>query len=160
MLVMLRTLLTFLLFFVTWLLWSGMYVPLLLLLGLASCVLVTLLARRTGFFDMELYVLHQSPRLPGFWLWLIKEIVLSNITVARIVLSPRLPIQPQIVTIEAGDMPRATQATLANAITLTPGTLTLDINDGVIEVHCLDDQSAAGLRNGEMIRRAAKLTGN
>ncbi len=155
----LRTMLTLLLFFVTWLLWSGMYVPLLLLLGAASCVLVTWLARRIGFFDIELYVLHQSPRLPGFWLWLMKEIFKANFDVARIILSPRLPVQPQIVTIDATDLPGPSQATLANAITLTPGTLTLDIDRGRIEVHCLTADSADELKRGEMARRAAKLTG-
>lgn len=156
---MLRILLTLLLFFVTWLLWSGIYVPLLLVLGVASCMLVTWLARRIGFFDIELYVLHQSPRLPGFWLWLMKEIFKANFEVARIVLSPRLPIQPQVVTIDASHLPRPSQATLGNSITLTPGTLTLDIDCGRIEVHCLTDDSAVELKRGEMARRAAKLTG-
>jgi len=156
----LRNTLTLLLFFLTWLLWSGMYVPLLLVLGAASCALVTWLAKRIGFFDIELYVLHQSPRLPGFWVWLIKEIFKSNFEVARIILSPRMPIQPQIITIDASDLPGPSQATLANAITLTPGTLTLDIDNGRIEVHCLTDDSARELRQGEMTRRAAKLTGS
>lgn len=155
----LRTVLTLLLFFVTWLLWSGIYVPLLLVLGAASCVLVTVLAKRIGFFDLELYALHLSPRLPSFWFWLIKEIFKANFEVARIVLSPRMPIQPQIITIDATDLPGPSQATLANAITLTPGTLTLDIDSGQIEVHCLTADSARELKQGEMSRRAAKLTG-
>jgi len=154
-----RTLLTILLFFLTWLLWSGIYIPMTLSLGVVSCALVTLLARRIGFFDIELYALHLSPRLPMFWLWLMKEIFKANFAIARIILNPRLPIQPQIVTIDASDLPGPSQATLANSITLTPGTLTLDINRGQIEIHCLNAAAANDLKQGEMFRRATKLSG-
>ena len=155
-----RILTTILLFAITWLLWSGFYTPLLLMLGAASCALVVLLAMRTGFFERELYTLHLGPRLPSYWWWLIREIVKANFTVARIVLDPRLPIQPQIIRIDASGLPSASQATLANSITLTPGSLTLDIDNNLIEVHCLTDGSADDLRRGEMLRRATKLARN
>jgi multicomponent Na+:H+ antiporter subunit E len=154
-----RILIALLLFVVTWLLWSGLYTPLLLMLGAASCVLVTLLAIRTGFFDREQYALHLGPHLPAYWFWLIKEIVKANFTVARIILDPRLPISPQVIRIDASGLPNASQATLANSITLTPGSLTLDIDNHQIEVHCLTAESAADLQQGEMLRRAWKLTG-
>ena len=80
------------------------------------------LAQRTGFFDLEVYALHLGPRLPRFWLWLLKEIVTSNIRVARIVLSREMPIEPTLVSIDASELSIVSQATLANAITLTPGT--------------------------------------
>jgi len=146
-----------LLFAVTWLLWSGLYTPLLLMLGAASCLLVTVVAVRTGFFDREQYALHLGPHLPAYWLWLMREIIKSNLAVARIVLDPRLPIQPQIIVVDATGLPDASQATLANSITLTPGSLTLDIDNNRIEVHCLTDASAQDLLAGEMIRRATKL---
>lgn len=155
-----RILVAALLFVVTWLLWSGLYTPLLLVLGAASCVVVTLLAIRTGFFDHEQYALHLGPRLPAYWLWLIWEIIKSNFTVARIILDPRLPISPRVVRIDASGLPNASQATLANSITLTPGSLTLDIDNNQIEVHCLTAASAEELQQGEMLRRAKKLTGN
>lgn len=145
-------------FVAAWLLWSGHYSPLLLYLGAVSCGLVLLLAARTGFFDVDVYAFHLGPRLPGFWLWLLKEIVKANLAVARIVLSPRMPIQPTIVTIDASDLPSVAQATLANSITLTPGTVTIDVDRGMLEVHCLDAASAEELKSGEMLRRAAILT--
>jgi multicomponent Na+:H+ antiporter subunit E len=147
------------LFAATWLLWSGHYVPLLLVLGGASVGLVLMVARRTGFFDPDVYSLHLGPRLPAFWLWLIKEIVVSNLNVARIVLRRRLEIEPTWVTVDASHLPAAAQATLANAITLTPGTLSVDIVRGRIEVHCLTREIADDLRGGEMLRRATALTG-
>lgn len=145
------------LFAAAWLLWSGHYTPLLLALGALSCGLAYWIARRTGFFDRDVYSLHLGPRLPGFWLWLLKEIVLSNIQVAKIVLSRRLDISPTIITLDASHLPPAVQATLGNAITLTPGTVSMDIDRGIIEVHCLTREMAESLKSGEMVRRATHL---
>jgi multicomponent Na+:H+ antiporter subunit E len=149
-----------LLFVAAWVLWSGHYTALLLFFGALSCALVLVIARRTGFFDSDVYSLHLGPRLPAFWLWLLKEIVASNLSVARIVLRPKLEIEPTWVTIDASHLPPAVQATLANAITLTPGTVSVDIDRGIIEVHCLTREIADDLRGGEMLRRAAALAGD
>lgn len=147
-----------LLFIVTWLLWSGHYTPLLLALGLLSCLLVLLLSLRTGFFHAELYAFHLGPRLPRYWTWLLGEIVKANVAVARIVLNPRLPISPCLRTVDARDLPLVSQATLANSITLTPGTLSVDIDQGRIEVHCLAREFADQTVDGEMLKRAKRLT--
>jgi len=143
---------------VTWLLWSGLYQPIVLGLGALSCLLVVLLAVRIGFFEKDVYTLHLGPGLPRFWLWLLKEIVVASVQVARIILNPRLPISPTIVTIDARAVPLVSQATLANAITLTAGTVTLDIYEGQLEVHCLTRDAALQLEQGEMVRRALQLT--
>jgi multicomponent Na+:H+ antiporter subunit E len=153
-----RLVVTGLVFIAAWLLWSGHFSPLLLLLGALSCALVLVLATRTGFFAVDVYALHLGPRLPRYWLWLLKEIAKANLTVAKIVLSPRMPIEPLIVSIDARHLPLVTQATLANAITLTPGTVSIDVDHGMIEVHCLTSAAADGLKDGEMVRRAAMLS--
>lgn len=153
-----RILVAFLLFFITWLLWSGYFVPLIVGFGVFSCLVVLVLSLRSGFFDTDLYTLHLGPRLPRYWAWLLKEIVLANFAVARIVLNPRLPISPCLITIDASELPPVSQATLANAITLTPGTLSIDVDRGRIEVHCLTRESAAQTRDGQMLERAMKLT--
>jgi len=145
-------------FAVAWLMWSGHYSPLLLLLGALSCGLVLILASRTGFFEVDIYALHLGPALPQYWFWLLKEITKANFTVARIVLSPRMPIEPVIVSVDARHLPLVSQATLANAITLTPGTVSIDVDRGMIEVHCLTAAAALELKGGEMVRRAAMLT--
>jgi multicomponent Na+:H+ antiporter subunit E len=146
------------LFAATWLLWSGHYSPLLLAFGALSCALVAALALRTGFFAPDVYTLHLGVRLPRFWLWLLREIVRSNFAVARIILSRRMPIAPEIVTIDAAHVAPPAQATLANSITLTPGTLCLDVHRGRIEVHCLTRESAEDLRRGEMLRRISAIS--
>ena len=152
-----RILLAGAVFATTWVLWSGMLKPLLLALGLVSVLLVLALARRIGFFDPSLHTLHMLARLPRLWMWLLPEIVKANLAVARIVLTPRLRVSPRIAVVDASGLPPASQAVLANAITLTPGTLTLDVDQGRIEVHCLTEAAARDLASPGLVDRAARL---
>ncbi len=141
----------------TWLLWSGLYKPLLLGLGVLSCVLTFLLARRIDYFDNELFALRLSLRLLRYWLWLGGEIIRSSLDVIRIVLHPKLPISPRVIDIKAGAEDPFYQVILGNSITLTPGTLTIDVHEGVIKVHALTEDGARSLEAGEMNRRVAAL---
>jgi len=150
---MARTLTLLLSLVAAWLLWSGLYKPLLLGLGVFSCLLVLLLSRRMGLTEAGVFTLDLIPRILGFWAWMFKEIVKSNIEVARIILDPQLRMQPQVVEIEADTKLATGQAILGNSITLTPGTVTLDDFQGKLLVHCLSDASAQALREGEMNRR-------
>lgn len=140
-----------------WLLWSGIYKPLLLGLGTFSCILSVYVAYRLGFFR-DSSGLHVIPRLPRYWGWLMPEIVRSSIDVARIVLDPKLPISPTVVEFEAEPKGPVGQAILGNAITLSPGTVTLDVYDGRLRVHCLTREGAESLLSGDANRRAADLT--
>lgn len=144
---------------IAWLVWSGLYKPLLLSLGAFSCLLCVYLAHRVGFFK-ERSGLHLIARLPGYWLWLFVEIVKSSIDVAKIVLNPKLPISPTVVELKAKPKGPIGQAILGNSITLSPGTVTLDVHEGILQVHCLTQASANDLLTGESNRRAASLTVN
>ena len=152
-------LLCLVLFAGVWLLWSGHYNALLLSAGALCCVVVTAIAAKVGFFSVAGYTFRRAGRLSKFWLWLVKEIVLANLDVARIILNPRLPISPRVVTIDARHLSRFGQAFLANSITITPATLSVDVVDGRIEVHCLHEGSAKQLEEGELLRRVAELEG-
>lgn len=142
---------------IAWLLWSGMFQPLLLGLGAFSCLLTVYLTHRMGYFNTEVFALRFGIRLIGYWAWLAKEIWRSSIDVARIVMDPRLPISPQIVELKATAKHPVDQAILGNSITLTPGTLALDVHRGVIQVHCLSKAGADDLKSGEMDRRVTAL---
>lgn len=142
---------------VAWLLWSGIYKPLVIGLGGFSCLLTLLLAKRMGFFKDSSHLARVIPRLPGFWLWLIKEIIKSSWDVARIVLSRDLKIQPSLVRIESTGQLDISQTILGNAITLSPGTVTLDVHEDELLVHCLTPEGADELRSGELNRRVSEL---
>jgi multicomponent Na+:H+ antiporter subunit E len=143
-----------------WILWSGFFKPLLLSLGVFSCFLTYVVVQRMGYFNDRFFALHFSFRLLGFWLWLGREIIRSSLDVARIVLDPRLPISPRVVEIKVTAQHPVEQVILANSITLTPGTLALDLHEGVIKVHALTEAGARDLLSGEMDRRVAQLRKN
>jgi multicomponent Na+:H+ antiporter subunit E len=151
-----RALLFALLLFATWLVWSGLFKPILITLGFLSCALTVYIARRMGFFDTT-YGLKVSLRPIGYLAWLCKEVLFSSLEVARVVLTPRLPISPTVIAIDALSAHTADQVILANSITLTPGTLALDVHDGRILVHALTKAGAAELTAGEMNARVARL---
>ena len=141
---------------VAWLLWSGLFKPLLLGLGIFSCILSAVLAYRMGFFRHPgLFAV--VPRLPRYWWWLLGEIVSSSLEVARLILKPSLAISPTLVVIEAETRNEVGQAILGNSITLSPGTVTLDVHEGRLLVHCLTREGAEALQDGEVNRKTNKL---
>jgi multicomponent Na+:H+ antiporter subunit E len=85
---------------VTWLVWSGLYKPLLLGLGVVSVALTLWLSVRMGLHRRAVYALDLVPKLLGFWALLLVDIIKSNFVVARIILSPGLPISPTLVQLE------------------------------------------------------------
>ncbi|MFT6371307.1 MAG: multicomponent Na+:H+ antiporter subunit E [Gammaproteobacteria bacterium] len=143
-----------------WMLWSGFFKPLLLGLGVFSCLLTYVVVKRMGYFNDQFFALHFSFRLFSFWLWLGREVIRSSIDVARIVLSPSLPISPRVIEIKVTAQHPVDQVILANSITLTPGTLALDLHNGVIKVHALTEAGARDLLSGEMDKRVAQLSKN
>ena len=140
-----------------WLLWSGYTAPLLLGLGAFSCLATFVIVWRMGYFDREIFALDLSPRVLTYWAWLLKEIVMSSLAVTKVVLSPRLPISAQYIELKASAPGSIGQVIFANSITLTPGTLTLDLYQGNLKVHALTQQTADDLMTGEMDRRVAAL---
>jgi multicomponent Na+:H+ antiporter subunit E len=140
-----------------WLLWSGMFKPLLLSLGAFSCLLVLYLARRMHLFEHDVFSLRFTGRLLRFWGWLGREIVTSSLEVTRTVLSPRLPISPTVAEFDTRCSHPVDRAILGNSITLTPGTLTLRIDDDHFVVHALTEDGARAITGGEMERRVYAL---
>jgi len=154
-----RTLTTALMLVAVWLLWSGHTEPLLLGFGLLSVLAVLAITRRMDRFSGS-----EGGRSPGFRLlmylpWLIGQIFKSNLEVARIILNPQLPISPRVIRVPASQKTDAGQVIYANSITLTPGTISLDVRDNQILVHALTEDSAAGVENGEMDRRVSRAEG-
>ena len=141
-----------------WVLLSGIIEPLLLGLGLVSVLFVVWIKARAdrGDGDPVPFVL-RIERLPGYVLWLAWEIVKSNVDVARRILSPRLPIAPAVRWLPAGQRSELTRVIYADSITLTPGTLSIDLEDGAVEVHALVEDSLDVLERGEMNARVCRL---
>lgn len=141
-----------------WLSLSGLFKPLLLSLGAFSILLVLYISMRMQLFDFDGPVLVTNIfYVIPYWLWLIKEIVLSNIDVIKRILNPALPINPQLVDFKSSQQEDFARVTYANSITLTPGTISIDIEDEYIEVHALAESGISGLASGEMDKRITHM---
>jgi multicomponent Na+:H+ antiporter subunit E len=142
-----------------WLLLSGHYVLLLLGLGVLSVIMVVVIALRMDVVDKEGHPVHLGAKVLRYWPWLLWEIVKANIDVARLILNPRMPISPTIVRLKTTQKSELGRVIYANSITLTPGTVSIDIDGSQIEVHALTRAAADALRSGDMDRRVTRLEG-
>lgn len=88
-------------------------------------------------------------RFIRYAVWLLYNIITSNLQVAYLVLHRELPIQPSFLRFQTGYKRHGAEAMLANSITLTPGTITVNVQDGEYVVHALVPRSASGLVNGQ-----------
>ena len=92
--------------------------------------------------------------------WLVKEVIEANFHVARRLLDPRLPIRPQLIRLKASQSEDLTRVVYANSITLTPGTVSVAIEDDEIVVHALTHSATDEDKSGEMDRRVTQLEGS
>ena len=157
---MARTLSLGLVLFATWMLLSGEFSldhGLILGLGIASVILVVLIAVRMDVVDHEGHPIHLTQRFVGYWLWLLLEIVKGGIDVTRRVWSPSMPISPTMYILKASQPGELGQVIYANSITLTPGTVTVRLDGGDILVHAIAREVGDDLASGEMDRRVTEL---
>lgn len=141
-----------------WVLLSGYWLTLIVCLGIASIALCVLIARRLDVVDHEGHPIHLTVRGLTYFPWLVKEIVLSNITVAKAILFGG--VRPQVLRVKANQSDELGQTVFANSITLTPGTVSVACENGLITVHAIMDETADGLRTGEMDEKVCKLMGD
>ncbi len=151
------SLVTFL--FIFWLALSGHYTPMLVGVGLASAILCMLAARQLRMLDADGHPVHLLFRILSYYPWLFSEMVKSAWRVTKIVLHPKLPISPTMTTLKSSQVTAVGIATYANSITLTPGTLTVDVRKGEIVIHALLRADAIELEAGEMDRRVTRFEG-
>jgi len=154
--------LTFLVMFAVWLVFSGRFDGFHLTIGGISCAVVALLSAD---------LLFPSPvnrRLPLLWFrcigyipWLLYQIFRANLHVMYLVFHPRMMelIDPQIIEFNSKLTSDISRTTFANSITLTPGTITVNVTAlGKFSVHCIDTESGQPLP-GEMEARIANVFG-
>ncbi len=155
---MLRHVLLFVVLLGFWVLLSGQVNDLgdthqryLLICGVVSCALATLLAKRVGFLYDEGHLGRIMVRQIPYLFWLAWQVVVSNFDVARRVwsINPRRKIRPRFITVPYAIKSDLATVVYANSITMTPGTVTVRVDTEKREllVHALSENSAAGLRD-------------
>jgi multicomponent Na+:H+ antiporter subunit E len=131
-----------------WWLLSGQTSPLLLGFGAASVIGTVWLTHRMGVVDRESHPVHLSMALARYWVHLIREIAVSNIDVARAIIAPRLRIEPHFLRVRTAQPTDLGKVILANSITLTPGTVTVDLDGDELLVHALTRASGQAVSAG------------
>jgi multicomponent Na+:H+ antiporter subunit E len=149
------------LLFAFWLLLSGEFKTWLLIVGLISTGICVWLAARMKVADEEGLPIRLTLGAITYWPWLVAEIVKSAFAVTRIILDPRLPIAPTMVRIKGSQKSTVGLTTYANSITLTPGTISVEVSGRSREilVHALTADHARELEEGTMNRRVVKFEG-
>ncbi|MEX1197261.1 MAG: Na+/H+ antiporter subunit E [Pseudohongiellaceae bacterium] len=138
---------------VVWWILSGYTYPLLLSLGAVSILFTVYLAHRMNVVDAESHPMHISVQLLRYWVYLVGQILLSNIKMVKIILSPNPDIDPRIIRVRTRQNSELGRVVLGNSVTLTPGTVTVDIRGDELEIHALNGAIAADVERGEMDRR-------
>jgi multicomponent Na+:H+ antiporter subunit E len=102
--------------------------------------------------DHEGVPLYLGSRLLRYGPWLMKEIFVANVAVAKIILSPKLPISPIMVHFQGSQKTDVGRFLYANSITLTPGTITTGVEGNEFEIHALTFHDVDGREEDEMDR--------
>lgn len=152
-----RLFISALLLFLFWMALSGHTSALLLGLGVASVALTVFLSHRMDVIDHESYPLHHFSSFPGFFFYIIVEIVKANVDVVKRILSPKQAvISPQMIEIPQSQKSDLGAVIYANSITLTPGTVTIRLSDDKLVVHALSEETATELASGTMSEEISK----
>lgn len=154
-------LITFIIMFISWIVLSGKFDPLLIGLGLFSSLTVAYL-----FHDLLVPSFETSDagiffRFIQYIPWLMYEIIKANFHMLYLVFHPNMErlLDPTIIKFKTKFKSDVAITTLANSITLTPGTITVNIDsDGVFSVHAIDRATAKACP-GEMLKKVAHIFG-
>jgi len=151
---------------VLWILLSGYFQPLLIGLGALSVILVVVVSRRMDVVDHEGQPVHLTGQVLTYWPWLFWQIIKANVDVAKVIVASvagSAPVRPVLFRVRTRQQSELAQVVFANSITLTPGTVSLELKDGHVDVHALTAAAAADLMDGpgetpsEMNRRCAEI---
>lgn len=149
----------FILFFLLWVIFNGNLTLEICIFGIViSVVLFALVCKFMDYsLKKEALFYKKSFLFIRYVFVLVKEIVKANFDVIHMILSQREEIQPKLVTFRS-DLKTATgKAFLANAITLTPGTITVSLEQDQYTVHCLDESLAEGMNDSVFVKYIKKL---
>jgi multicomponent Na+:H+ antiporter subunit E len=142
-------------FFLIWLLLSTSFTPLHLGLGLLASFAVAWLNtyRATSRFVIVQF------RIVWYFVWLVGRILASGFHLSMIILNPSLPIDPKLIHYRTELEEDAGIVLMGNSITLTPGTITVEVNSKELVVHAMDDKSAEDVTSLRLEKQIAGLLG-
>lgn len=144
---------------VFWMLLSGYFKPLMLGFGVLSVFIVLVFLKRMDEVDDEPMSVSFGHRMLRYTTWLLGQIALSSIHVTRLVWAPAGKLSPSLDKISVHNTRETTRVLYANSITLTPGTLSVDLEGDEITVHALQKESIEDLKSGDMESKITSIWG-
>ena len=137
----------YLIFLAIWIILNGQVTGEILAFGLAICALLYLFVCKFTNYSVkkDLQLIRRFPEILYYVFVLIKEIIKANLAVIHLIVSGREEIEPVLVSFRAKLKSNTARAFMANAITLTPGTITVSLTEEEYVVHCLDQELAYGM---------------
>ncbi len=105
----------------------------------------------------ELHWWKKAPVLLAYFFILIKEIIIANIQMMKIVTSKKAEIHPVMIKVKIPLKTNVARVLLANSITLTPGTITAELEDDYFTIHCVDSAFAEGIENSSFVKILERL---
>ena len=149
----------FFLFFFVWIILNGRITVEIVIFGLIlSAVLFYFICRFMDYrMKKELMLFHRIPLFFQYFDVLIQEIVIANLCVLKIIISPEIQPEPALVYFGTDLQSELSKVILANSITLTPGTITVSLEDNRFCVHCLDRELAEGMENSVFVELLKKM---
>ncbi len=149
----------YIVFFLMWLIFNGKVTLEIILFGLAVAALLYafICAFMDYSFKKDIIVFRKSFCILQYVAVLVWEIIKANVAVMHMILSPRYQNEPVLMHFKTDLKTKTARALLANSITLTPGTITVSLEEDVYTVHCLDKSLAEGIDNSVFVRMLKKM---
>lgn len=137
----------YLLYFLLWIIYNGNITLEICVLGLIISAVIFAFTCRFADYSVrkELRIYKKAVKFLQYIFTLLLEIIKANFGVIHMILTQKEEIEPVLVTFQSDVETPTGRAFLANAITLTPGTITVSLEENEYTVHCLDESMAEGL---------------
>lgn len=151
----------YLLLFGFWVLLNGKWNAEIAIVGAIVCAaLYAFMAAFMGYSPRkEWQLVKRMPRIISYFFYLVREIFLSSWQTMKLIWSPEKEIEPRVTSFRTRLSTEAGKVVLANSITMTPGTITVDVQDDLFLIHCLDESFDMGAEGFEMESRIARVEG-
>ncbi len=149
----------FLLFFMLWLVFNGRLTLEIALFGIVISVGVVFFMCKFMDYSLkkEWLFVRLWPRMIQYGFILVWEVVKANFQTAGFILNQKIEVEPQIVHFHSPLKTDLCRVILANSITLTPGTITVSMEDDVYTIHCLDSDYAEGMEDSIFVKKLLKM---
>ena len=144
-----------------WVLLNGQWTTEIAIVGVIVCAaLYAFMCAFMGYSPkQEWRVARRLPRIIGYFFYLVGEVFKSAFAVMKLIWSPTVVIEPEVTSFHTRLRTDAGKVVLANSITMTPGTITIDVQEDEFLIHCLDTSFDVGTEGFDMESRVMKLEG-